>query len=246
MLLLYPNESHLWGDSQCNSLERSCELGLQNHQRGRQLCVDSCFVNWKSASAWNRQIQSQIIRVEQEKLTSLASLLLPQLSPESQQMSQWWNPMWTLKSPGARTWMTSPVSETTWELLWLTVKKATHHRWRCHDWDHLSWRCRRRHGLLIMSYVFYPFQVSEPFKPITVNGLRYYVINGVHLEPSTTYLVSVRSVYWNNVTSDSSEEVEFTTRECRLYGHFVSFYAAFCIFLCRTSPEKVQRPKIKV
>ncbi|KAM8736462.1 uncharacterized protein AB9X84_021883 [Acanthopagrus schlegelii] len=55
-------------------------------------------------------------------------------------------------------------------------------------------------------------QVSEPFKPITVNGLRYYEINGVHLEPNTTYLVSVRSVYWNNVPSDSSEEVEFTTR----------------------------------
>ncbi|KAM8762323.1 uncharacterized protein AB9X84_007143 isoform 3-T3 [Acanthopagrus schlegelii] len=54
-------------------------------------------------------------------------------------------------------------------------------------------------------------QVSEPFKPTTVNGLRYYEINGKHLKPSTTYLVSVRSVYWNNLSSDSSQEVEFTT-----------------------------------
>ncbi|XP_036950212.1 uncharacterized protein LOC119017580 isoform X2 [Acanthopagrus latus] len=54
-------------------------------------------------------------------------------------------------------------------------------------------------------------QVSEPFKPTTVNGLRYYEINVKHLKPSTTYLVSVRSVYWNNLSSDSSQEVEFTT-----------------------------------
>ncbi|XP_030269797.1 uncharacterized protein LOC115580076 [Sparus aurata] len=54
-------------------------------------------------------------------------------------------------------------------------------------------------------------QVSETFQPTTVNGLRYYEINGEHLKPSTTYLVSVRSVYWNNRSSDSSEEAEFTT-----------------------------------
>ncbi|XP_030299051.1 uncharacterized protein LOC115597355 [Sparus aurata] len=55
-------------------------------------------------------------------------------------------------------------------------------------------------------------QVSEPFKPTIVNGLGYYEINSKHMEPSTTYLVSVRSVSWNNLPSDSSEEVEFTTR----------------------------------
>uniref|UniRef100_A0A671VAE7 Uncharacterized LOC115580074 n=1 Tax=Sparus aurata TaxID=8175 RepID=A0A671VAE7_SPAAU len=54
-------------------------------------------------------------------------------------------------------------------------------------------------------------QVTKPFQPTTVNGLRYYEINGKHLKPSTTYLVSVRSVYWNNLPSDSSEETEFTT-----------------------------------
>ena len=65
----------------------------------------------------------------------------------------------------------------------------------------------------------YPFQVSEPFKPTTVmDGLRYHEINVKHLKPSTTYLVSVRSVYWNNLSSDSSQEVEFTTCECRLYS----------------------------
>ncbi|KAM8762318.1 uncharacterized protein AB9X84_007141 isoform 2-T2 [Acanthopagrus schlegelii] len=55
-------------------------------------------------------------------------------------------------------------------------------------------------------------QVSEPFKPTTVmDGRRCYEINGKHLKPSTTYLISVRSVYWNNLSSDSSQEVEFTT-----------------------------------
>ena len=71
-------------------------------------------------------------------------------------------------------------------------------------------------------------------------------MNSEHLEPSTTYLVSVRSVYQNNLPSDSSEEVEFTTRECHLYSPFVSFYAVFCIFICRTSLKKFQRLKIKV
>ncbi|XP_073321020.1 uncharacterized protein [Pagrus major] len=54
-------------------------------------------------------------------------------------------------------------------------------------------------------------KVSKPFTPTTVNGLKYYEINGKDLEPNTTYLVSVRSENWYGIPSDSSEEVEFTT-----------------------------------
>ncbi|XP_073325134.1 uncharacterized protein [Pagrus major] len=58
-------------------------------------------------------------------------------------------------------------------------------------------------------------KVSKSFQPATdwlQLGLKYYEIPGQYLEPNTTYLVSVRSNSWYGLPSDSSEEVEFTTR----------------------------------
>ncbi|XP_041792210.1 uncharacterized protein LOC121606108 isoform X2 [Chelmon rostratus] len=53
---------------------------------------------------------------------------------------------------------------------------------------------------------------SEFVQPTTYEGLNYYEILGRHLEPSTTYMVSVKSYsYWSGRFSDSSNEVEFIT-----------------------------------
>ncbi|XP_035507967.1 uncharacterized protein LOC118320946 [Morone saxatilis] len=58
--------------------------------------------------------------------------------------------------------------------------------------------------------------VSEKVPRTTVDGFNYHEILGRHLEPSTTYVVSVKSfTNWSNRFSDSSNEVEFTTRKCR-------------------------------
>ncbi|XP_051236526.1 uncharacterized protein LOC127352297 isoform X6 [Dicentrarchus labrax] len=54
--------------------------------------------------------------------------------------------------------------------------------------------------------------VSEKVTPTIVDGLNYHEILGRHLEPSTTYVVSVKSfTNWSNRFSDSSNEMEFTT-----------------------------------
>ncbi|XP_070759294.1 uncharacterized protein [Enoplosus armatus] len=55
-------------------------------------------------------------------------------------------------------------------------------------------------------------KISECFKATTIDGLNYYEILGQRLEPSTTYVVSVKSYTdWSDRYSDSSEEWEFTT-----------------------------------
>ncbi|KAM9366495.1 uncharacterized protein ABDE67_000718 [Symphorus nematophorus] len=55
-------------------------------------------------------------------------------------------------------------------------------------------------------------KVSQLVKPTTLDGLNYYEILGKHLEPSTTYMVSVESYSnWSGRYSDSSEEKEFRT-----------------------------------
>ncbi|XP_044198753.1 uncharacterized protein LOC122974723 isoform X3 [Thunnus albacares] len=59
-------------------------------------------------------------------------------------------------------------------------------------------------------------EVSENITTAIVNGPNYYEILGKHLEPSTTYLVSVKS--YTNISglfSDSSEEHEFKTPASR-------------------------------
>ncbi|KAM4592972.1 uncharacterized protein PAE49_004692 [Odontesthes bonariensis] len=54
--------------------------------------------------------------------------------------------------------------------------------------------------------------VWKPVTPAIVDGLQYFEISGQHLEPSTTYMVRVRSVSRVNFKySDSSEEWEFKT-----------------------------------
>ncbi|KAM9861240.1 uncharacterized protein ACBR49_004694 [Aulostomus maculatus] len=59
-------------------------------------------------------------------------------------------------------------------------------------------------------------EVSEFIKPSTYKGQNYYEILGKNLEPSTTYVVSVRSFsMWSNLTSDSSKEFEFKTSPSR-------------------------------
>ncbi|XP_070692342.1 uncharacterized protein [Pempheris klunzingeri] len=55
-------------------------------------------------------------------------------------------------------------------------------------------------------------KVTKTVQPTIVGGLNYYEMSGQHLEPSTTYLVSVKSYSgWSDRFSDSSEEKEFTT-----------------------------------
>lgn len=62
-------------------------------------------------------------------------------------------------------------------------------------------------------------QVCKTVEPSIDGELEYYEIPGQHLEPSTTYVVSVRSyTNWSGKYSDSSEEREFTTGECHLYS----------------------------
>ncbi|KAE8297264.1 hypothetical protein D5F01_LYC03880 [Larimichthys crocea] len=54
--------------------------------------------------------------------------------------------------------------------------------------------------------------VSKHVTPTKINGQHSYEIFGGDLEPSTTYMVSVKSyTEWSRRYSDSSEEVEFTT-----------------------------------
>ena len=66
-----------------------------------------------------------------------------------------------------------------------------------------------------------PYQVWKPVPPATVDGLQYFEISGQHLEPSTTYMVRVRSVSQvNSRYSDSSEEWEFKTCKCCLVTSF--------------------------
>ncbi|KAG8001444.1 hypothetical protein GBF38_007102, partial [Nibea albiflora] len=56
-------------------------------------------------------------------------------------------------------------------------------------------------------------KVSKYVTPTKINGRSSYEILGRDLEPSTTYMVSVKSyTEWSHRFSDSSEEVEFTTR----------------------------------
>ncbi|XP_026147469.1 uncharacterized protein LOC113121328 isoform X2 [Mastacembelus armatus] len=58
--------------------------------------------------------------------------------------------------------------------------------------------------------------VSEFVKPTTVNGLVHCKILGRYLEPSTTYVVSVKSyTNYSKKLSDSSREFEFTTSASR-------------------------------
>ncbi|XP_029000952.1 uncharacterized protein LOC114852603 [Betta splendens] len=55
-------------------------------------------------------------------------------------------------------------------------------------------------------------KVTKPAENVVVDHLKYYEIPGQDLEPSTTYVVSVRSYSdWSGRCSDSSQEVEFTT-----------------------------------
>ncbi|XP_063333792.1 uncharacterized protein LOC134630442 [Pelmatolapia mariae] len=55
-------------------------------------------------------------------------------------------------------------------------------------------------------------KTSGPFKPATVDGLNYYVIKGQDLDPSSAYVVSVKSfLSLSGKFSDSSEEWEFQT-----------------------------------
>uniref|UniRef100_A0A3P9BU13 Uncharacterized LOC101486355 n=1 Tax=Maylandia zebra TaxID=106582 RepID=A0A3P9BU13_9CICH len=55
-------------------------------------------------------------------------------------------------------------------------------------------------------------KTSGPFKPATVDGLNYYIIKGQDLDPSSAYVVSVKSfISLSGKFSDSSEEWEFQT-----------------------------------
>nr|XP_020445547.1 uncharacterized protein LOC109954515 isoform X2 [Monopterus albus] len=59
-------------------------------------------------------------------------------------------------------------------------------------------------------------KVSDFIKPTSIAGRNYYEILGRHLEPSTTYVVSVKSYTdYSRKFSDSSEEKEFTTSASR-------------------------------
>lgn len=54
----------------------------------------------------------------------------------------------------------------------------------------------------------------EQTQQIMVSGYCYYKILGQHLEPSTSYVVSVRSItHWSGIKSDSSNEYHFKTLE---------------------------------
>uniref|UniRef100_A0AAQ6IPQ0 Fibronectin type-III domain-containing protein n=1 Tax=Anabas testudineus TaxID=64144 RepID=A0AAQ6IPQ0_ANATE len=65
-------------------------------------------------------------------------------------------------------------------------------------------------------------KVSEFVDSTTLDGFRYFEILEKDLEPSTTYVVSVRSFTdWSGKYSDSSEEWEFTTGTCHLDRTFV-------------------------
>ncbi|XP_063327681.1 uncharacterized protein LOC134626070 [Pelmatolapia mariae] len=59
-------------------------------------------------------------------------------------------------------------------------------------------------------------KTSGRFKPATVDGLNYYVIKGQDLDPSSAYVVSVKSfLSLSGKFSDSSEEWEFKTGPSR-------------------------------
>ena len=82
---------------------------------------------------------------------------------------------------------------------------------------HIMMRTRQRHWFLVSV-----FQVTKSFKPQSINNLNIFEISGEALEPSTTYAVTVRT--YTNLSkkfSDSSEEVEFSTRKCPL---LLTFY----------------------
>lgn len=58
------------------------------------------------------------------------------------------------------------------------------------------------------------FQVAHLKIPTKVNGFNYFEIDGGKLESRTTYVVSVKSKSSaSGRYSDSSEEIEFTTRK---------------------------------
>ncbi|XP_040891999.1 uncharacterized protein LOC121180554 [Toxotes jaculatrix] len=76
--------------------------------------------------------------------------------------------------------------------------------------------------------------VSEFVKPATINGLKFHEISRHNLEPSTTYVVSVKSYTdWSGKFSDSSNEWEFTTRASNyplLLAIIISLSAAAVLF----------------
>lgn len=89
----------------------------------------SWLLNWKSAAAWNRLIQSQNNRVKAEKFTFL--LLEPRV-PKN---------------------VTVKESNGNFEVTWRTVMEHKPRRLDWYNWDHLSWRCRR--GYLVRAWSQY-------------------------------------------------------------------------------------------
>lgn len=69
---------------------------------------------------------------------------------------------------------------------------------------------------LVFDMVVFPLcQTSIPVTPTSRGNLKVYQLPSQNLEPSTTYVVCVRSYSgWSGRYSDCSAEAEFTTREC--------------------------------
>lgn len=66
-------------------------------------------------------------------------------------------------------------------------------------------------------------------KPAISNGLKIYEIHSRELEPSTDYVVSVKSDL-NNIFSESSDEMEFTTRKFIIIIVLINVLVAVIIF----------------
>uniref|UniRef100_A0A3Q2X294 Interferon regulatory factor 1-like n=1 Tax=Haplochromis burtoni TaxID=8153 RepID=A0A3Q2X294_HAPBU len=70
-------------------------------------------------------------------------------------------------------------------------------------------------------------KTSGPFKPATVDGLNYYAIKGQDLDPSSAYVVSVKSfLSLSGKFSDSSEEWEFQTARS---PHYLPVVIIICL-----------------
>lgn len=74
-------------------------------------------------------------------------------------------------------------------------------------------------------HLVFSLQEYQTIKPPTVDNHFSHEILGENLKPGTTYVVSVKSILlWNNRSSDSSDEYEFTTRK---YFDLIKY----CIFI---------------
>lgn len=81
-------------------------------------------------------------------------------------------------------------------------------------------QCHERSVCFCYLTSYYLSQVSKTIKPATEDQqkMKFFEIVGRDLEPSTTYVVSVKSyLSRSKLFSDPSQEMEFTTRKSYLY-----------------------------